>query len=103
MHNPPDILSLAYKHAPMQGQWHLLYNKEQQIPGSVNYTIKRYHRNSQWTIEDTGMMVYHYERTDPKENYLELKFCVTGNVYCKEKDSECDLCKFKVRKTVTKE
>jgi hypothetical protein len=78
----------------MQGQWHLLYNKEQQIPGSVNYTIKRYHRNSQWNIEDTGMMVYHYEKTDPKENYLELKFCVTGNVYCKEKDSECDLCKF---------
>ena len=94
MHRPPDILSLAYKQAPMQGQWHLLYNKEQQIPGSVNYTIKRYHRNSQWNIEDTGMMVYHYEKTDPKENYLELKFCVTGNVYCKEKDSECDLCKF---------
>ena len=78
----------------MQDQWHLLYNKEQQIPGSVNYTIKRYHRNSQWNIEDTGIMVYHYEKTDPKENYLELKFCVTGNVYCKEKDSECDLCKF---------
>ena len=94
MHKPPDILSLAYKQASMQGQWHLLCNKEQQIPGSVNYSIKRYHRNSQWNIEDTGMMVYHYERTNPRENYLELKFCVTGNVYCKEKDSECDLCKF---------
>ena len=51
MHKPPDILSLAYKHAPMQGQWHLLYNKEQQIPGSVNYTIKKFHRNSQSNIE----------------------------------------------------
>src|SRR5213592_1857507 len=88
MHRPPDILSLAYKQAPMQGQWHLLYNKEQQIPGSVNYIIKRYHRNSQWNIEDTGIMVYHYEKTDPKENYLELKFCVTGNVYCKENCNE---------------
>ena len=94
MHRPPDILSLAYKQSSMQGQWHLLYNREQQIPGSVNYSINRYHRNSQWNIEDTGMMVYHYEKSNPKENYLELKFCVTGNVYCKEKDSECDLCKF---------
>jgi AraC-like DNA-binding protein len=94
MHQPPDILALAYKQAPMQDQWHLLYQAQRQIPGSVNYTIKRYHRNNQWNIEDTGMMVYHYERASPKENYLELKFCVTGNVYCKEKNTECDMCKF---------
>ena len=94
MHQPPDILALAYRQAPMQDQWHLLYEKERQIPGSVNYTIKRYHRNTQWNIEDTGMIVYHYEKTSPKENYLELKFCVTGNVYCREKDAECDMCKF---------
>jgi hypothetical protein len=49
------------------------------------------------------MMVYHYERTDPRQNYLELKFCVTGNVYCREKDSECDLCKFHNSGTVMKE
>jgi len=78
----------------MQDQLHLLQEKERQIPGSVNYTIKRYHRNTQWNIEDTGMMVYHYEKTSPKENYLELKFCVTGNVYCREKDTECDMCRF---------
>jgi len=94
MHQPPDILALAYKHVPMQDQLHLLHEKERQIPGSVNYTIKRYHRNNQWNIEDTGMMVYHYEKQDPKENYFELKFCVTGNVYCRQKDIECDMCKF---------
>jgi AraC family transcriptional regulator len=94
MHQPPDIFALAYKQAPMQDQLHLLHEKERQIPGSVNYTIKRYHRNTQWNIEDSGMMVYHYEKTTPKENYLELKFCVTGNVYCKQKDTECDMCKF---------
>jgi AraC-like DNA-binding protein len=94
MHQPPDILAIAYKQAPMQDQWHLLYQKERQIPGSVNYTIKRYHRHTQWNIEDTGMMVYHYERNNPKENYLELRFCVSGNVYCNEKDKECDMCQF---------
>jgi hypothetical protein len=94
MHNPPDIISLAYKQAPMHGQFHLLNEKNCQIPGSVLYSIKRYHRNSQWNIEDTGMMVYHYRKNETTENYLELKFCITGNVYCKQKDTECDLCKF---------
>jgi AraC family transcriptional regulator len=94
MHQPPDILALAYKQAPMQEHLHLLHEKERQIPGSVNYTIKRYHRHNQWNIEDTGIMVYHYEKAKPRENYLELKFCLTGNVYCRQKDTECDMCQF---------
>jgi len=94
LHQPPDILTLAYKQTPMLEHLHLLHEKERQIPGSVNYTIKRYHRHSQWNIEDTGVMVYHYEKTKPRENYLELKFCLTGNVYCKQKETECDMCQF---------
>jgi len=94
MHQPPDILTLAHKQAPMHEHLHLLHEKERQIPGSVNYTIKRYHRNKQWNIEDTGMLAYHYERDSPRECYVELKFCVTGNMYCRQKDTECDMCKF---------
>jgi len=94
MHNPPDILSLAYRQTPMQDQLALLQEKQQQIPGSVQYSIKRYRRNLQWNIEDTGMMVYHYERNTPKENYLELRFCFSGNVYCRKKETECDMCQF---------
>jgi len=93
MNSPTDILTLAYKQVPLQEQMHLLYEKEQQMPGSVQYSIRRYTHNSQWSMEDTGMMVYHYVKDDPRENYLELKFCVTGNIYCKQKDTECDMCK----------
>ena len=39
------------------------------------------------------MLVYHYEKTSPINNYLELRFCVTGNIYCREKVTECDNCK----------
>lgn len=94
MHTPPDILTLANKQAILNEQLHLLHEKERQIPGSVQYTIKRYHRNPKWNIEDTGMMVYHYQKAKPQENYFELKFCVSGNVYCREKDTECNMCKF---------
>ena len=67
MHNPPDILSLAYKQNLMQGDMVLLQEREQQIPGSVQYTINRYNRLPQWNIEDTGMMVYHYKKALPKK------------------------------------
>lgn len=93
MHTPPDILTLAYKQAPMQEQMVLLQEKDHHLPGSVQYTIRRYHHESKRTMEDVGMMAYHYEKANPKENYLELKFCISGNMYCKEKDTECNMCK----------
>lgn len=93
MHVPPDILALAYKQPIMQDQLVLMQEKEQQIPGSVQYVISRYQKHPQWNIEDTGMMVYHYRRNDQQENYLELRFCISGNVYCRQKDTECDQCK----------
>ncbi len=94
MFNPPDILALAYKQPMMQEQLLLLQEKERTIPGSVQYVIKRYRKQPKWVVEDTGMMVYHFKKNEAKENYFELRFCVSGNVYCKQKDTECDLCKF---------
>src|SRR4030095_7365644 len=94
MHNPPDILTLAYNQNLLQDQLIVLQEKQQQIPGSVQYSIRRYERNPQWNIDDTGMLVYHYEKNSPGENYLELKFCFSGNVYCRKKDTECDSCQY---------
>src|SRR5580704_13837399 len=93
MHQPPDILSLAYKQPIMQDELLLLQEKSQQMPGSVLYVIKRYLKPPKWNVEDTGMMVYHYKKDRPVENYLELRFCVAGNVFCRKKETECDSCK----------
>jgi AraC-like DNA-binding protein len=94
MHLPPDILTLAYRQPFMQGQLKLLQEKERQIPGSVQYIMRRYEKDPQWSLEDTGVMVYHYQREKTQENYFELRFCLTGNVYCRQKDKECDNCRF---------
>src|SRR6188474_881608 len=93
MYNTPDILALAYKQPIMHDQMVTLHEKEQQIPGSVQYSIRRYHKHPQWNMEDTGMLVYHFKQNDPKENYLELRFCISGNAYCREKEVECNACK----------
>lgn len=93
MHQPLDILSLAYKQPFMHNELTLVQEREQQIPGSVQYFIKRYQKHSQRNLDEAGMMVYHYKKNEPKENYLELRFCVAGNVYCKESSVGCNVCK----------
>ena len=93
MHQPPDILTLAYKQPVMQDEFVLLQEKEQQIPGSVQYNFKRYHKHLQWNVDDLGMMVYHFKKNEPKENYFELRFCISGNAYCKHGQGTCDSCK----------
>jgi len=99
MLQPLDILSLAHRQPIMQEELQLLQEKEQQIPGSVLYVIKRYRKQPQWNIEDMGMMVYNYKKDDKRESFLELRFCVSGNVYCKQKNIECDNCKFNASKS----
>ena len=71
MHQPPDILALAYKLPVMQEDLVLLQEKDRQIPGSVQYTISRYRKQPQSNMDDMGMMVYHYKKDEPKENYFE--------------------------------
>lgn len=99
MNQETDILNIAYKQSFMYNELDVLQDIGRTVPGSVHYEIKRYRKELQWNMEDTGMLVYHYEKNNPDAHYLELKFCVTGNVYCKEKQAECDFCKLKASKT----
>jgi AraC-like DNA-binding protein len=94
-----EILALAQMQPVMLEQMELLQEKERQIPGSVQYVIKRYQKQPQWNMEDVGMIVYNYKKEDPTENYLELRFCVAGNVYCRKKATECDNCKLNASKS----
>ncbi|MCC7525561.1 MAG: helix-turn-helix transcriptional regulator [Chitinophagaceae bacterium] len=91
----PNILDLAQKHPVMLNDLQVVHERERQTPGAVQYAFKRYSRVPQWSTEDMGMMVYHYKKNDPAACYLELRFCVTGNAYCKGKDAEkeCVNCK----------
>ncbi len=93
MYEAPDILMMAYKQPVMQDELALLDEKERHIPGSVQYAIKRYNKHPQWNLDDMGMMVYHYKKDDPGQNFLELRFCIAGNVYCRKKEIECNSCK----------
>jgi len=77
----------------MHEEMELVQHKAKQIPGTVKYSICRYKKLPNLTFEDTGMMVYNYVEEEKTENSLDLVFCVTGNRYCKQKDSECSFCR----------
>jgi len=94
MYQTADILTVARNQPLMQEELDILLQAERIVPGSVQYSIKRYRKQPQWSINDTGLMIYHVEKNAPKENRLELKFCVSGNIYCREKQIECNFCKF---------
>lgn len=90
MLKPLDILTIANRDAS-HSSLDLLYQKDQHIPGSIQYSIKRYHTVHPMSAEDTGMMVYHYHTNNPEKNYLELRYCSSGNRYCEEKScAQCN-------------
>jgi AraC-like DNA-binding protein len=99
MYQPVSILNTAYNQPLIFNELDVLQDIERSVPGSVQYSIKRYKKTADWSMEDTGMIVYHYEKNNSSANYLELRFCVSGNVYCRQKQTECDFCKFNASKT----
>lgn len=99
MFQSADILSRGPQLPLVFNELDVLQDIERTVPGSVHYAIRRYRKINNWSLEDTGMLIYHYMPENPADNYLELRFCVSGNVYCREKKAECDFCKFSASKT----
>ncbi|RFM29752.1 helix-turn-helix domain-containing protein [Deminuibacter soli] len=85
-----DILRVAHRNT-IEPSMNLLHMKEQHIPGSIQYVIRRYYTQQSWQSDDTGMLVYHYNDAVPEENFMELRYCISGNKYCFEKS--CSQCK----------
>lgn len=71
----------------------LLQTTARQIPGAVHYTIQRFQKPVQVLLEDKGVLKYEYQSAAAKENFLELRFCLTGNMYCNQLLNDCRQCK----------
>ena len=87
------ILNEALRRSVMVEDLQLIHQQEKVIPNSVQYDIRRYKKIQGWNAEDTGMITYNYVSKKSPNNYLELKFCVTGNAYCEANECTGDVCK----------
>lgn len=70
----------------------LVYETVRQIPGAVQYSIKRFTKPAGWMSEDVGMLRYHVEPEKTESNHLELRFCISGNMYCRLDKDSCAKC-----------
>jgi AraC family transcriptional regulator len=70
----------------------LLQETARQIPGMVNYTIQRFSKHSTQLVEDMGALHYHYTASGSADNFLELRFCLAGNMYCPRAAKDCNQC-----------
>ncbi len=69
-----------------------LTKKVYRVPGAVDFTIKRFGRESDLAWEESGFIKYSCKSKLNKEDSLELKFCLAGNMYCDQPDcSKCSL------------
>ncbi len=87
-----DILALARQQPIMVDQMDLLQDKEQQIPGTVAYNIKRFRKDAAVIMDDVAMVSYNVGESQ-SDNILQLKFCITGNTYCRQKNTDCNFCR----------
>ena len=71
----------------------IVFEANQQIPGSVQYAIKRFAKPDGWMGDEVGQMRYHVEEGRTGKNFLELRFCLIGNMYCRKYQNECNQCK----------
>ncbi len=100
MQNEIDIVSMALKIPVMMNSLIVLQERERQIPGSVQYSIRRLKKETP-LLEDTGILNYQISNHKPANNYLELRFCISGNTYCSQKENKCNFCKANVQKKCT--
>lgn len=90
----PQVLAaveLVTESPEMHGS--LVYETSRQIPGSVSYSIKRFIKPGDWMREDAGMLRYIIEPDSATKNVLELRFCVSGFVHCKDHSDDEGCCK----------
>jgi AraC family transcriptional regulator len=80
----PEALSLTTE---------VMFEAVRFIPGSVHYSIKRFAKPATWMGDEKAVLRYHYEPSQPERNYLELRYCLIGNMYCRKFQNECNQCK----------
>jgi AraC family transcriptional regulator len=93
MQDSADILAQALDQDIILDEFQVLTEKEKQIPGTWQYQVKRFFRQPHWVVEETGQLVYNFDTESDSNHYLELKFCVPGNVWCRDTNNSCEVCK----------
>ncbi len=83
----PDIVKTVFKGDinPLPSEF--VFQKKQQLPGAVNYTITRYLPDVFTLPDEVGLLSYSVDKEETENSYLQLGFCLTGNPALAERNT----------------
>lgn len=61
--------------------------------GALGYSLQRFRRPQIWELEDSAQFSYQVNETPTEKGKIELKFCISGNTYCRQNGSKCASCR----------
>lgn len=67
----------------IEEKYFVLMQEEMIIPGGPHFAVKKLNaRKNSSAPSDMGLLIYHINATDHSKNYLEIRYCLSGNKYC---------------------
>jgi AraC-like DNA-binding protein len=89
MINPINLLQSDIKE--IEPHLNVVHSRHQDIPGSIIYAFTRYHTTHPIQVQESVNMVYHHQQLNSPKNFIELRYCITANRYCTQKNcQQCD-------------
>ncbi len=86
-----QLNSFKSDNSEVESNLNVVHTKHHDIPGSLLYSFTRYHTTHPIQIDESVVMKYHFDQINSPNNCFELRFCITSNRYCTQKDcQECD-------------
>lgn len=68
----------------------VVYQAASKLGEDVSISVIRYERTAASSADDSAVVSYHIEKGI---SYLELRYCVSGNMYCRQFGVACSQCK----------
>ena len=74
-----NILSVSIGRPVMVEDFTLVKELTHPTASEIHYHIQHYQASPKMAIDDTGMLIYNYNRADADEQFIELRFCIERN------------------------
>ncbi len=82
MHDQLHLLHNIYT-PHLEQEYFILSDQDVMIPGGPIFSLKKINaRKKEMAPIDIGLLIYHKHTKNESENYLEIRYCLSGNKYC---------------------
>lgn len=89
----PALTDFSIEQPPLEAL--PLYDGSKTVGDDLHVSIRRYEKPVGFLAADLSILHYQVAKKENQDNQLELKYCLVGNMYCRQYDAECENCKLR--------